>query len=171
MSAKAKKRPRKTARKRTRKPAARQESEKPHAHWEKVVSAAYLRMIGATQKEAAAAVGRSERSIRDWESNEELWTRARVVARSRWLNDAEDAARGAVLKSLRAGNADMGLRLLERLDEDLAPPKVRNEHSGPGGGPIPVRQVEDMSDDELRERAKQLGERLAALTDNGNGKR
>src|SRR5690606_28571284 len=38
------------------------------AHWEKRVSAAYLRILGATQAEAARAVGRSARTIRLWES-------------------------------------------------------------------------------------------------------
>lgn len=104
-------------------------AERP-AHWDKIVSAAYLRMIGQTQKEAAAAVGRCERTIRDWESDAETWEAARSEARSRWLNDAEDAARGAVLSALKGGNADIGKWVLERVDEKLAPPKQRTEHSG-----------------------------------------
>lgn len=112
--------------------------EKLHAHWDKVVSAAYLRMIGATQEAAAAAVGRSGRTIRSWESEEELWTHARAEARSRWLTDAEDAARSAVLKSMQLGNADLGKWLLERVEPALAPPKQRHELGGQGGQPIEV---------------------------------
>lgn len=118
-----------------KKPAAPKVKAKPHAHWEKLVSAAYLRMIGATQDEAATAVGRIDRTIRMWEADRELWEQARTEARHRWLNEAEDVARGAILASLKAGNADMGMRLLERIDARLAP-KHKHELSGPDGGPI-----------------------------------
>lgn len=42
------------------------------------------------------------------------------------------------------------------------------EHSGPGGGPI---QYEELSDDELMERASQLHNRLTALSASENGDR
>lgn len=103
---------------------------KLHAHWDKVVSAAYLRILGHTQKEAAEAVGRSDRTLREWEADEHLWSAARSEARSRWLNDAEDAARRAVLNSLKLGNADLGKWMLERVDTTFAPPKQRVESTG-----------------------------------------
>ena len=107
------------------------------AHWEKRVSAAYLRILGATQAEAARAVGRSERTIRLWESDPS-WADARREAEERWLADLKDASRRAVLQAVREGNAQIGLALLERLDERLAPPKQRHEHAGPDGGPIAI---------------------------------
>lgn len=109
-----------------------------HAHWDKVVAAAYLRMIGHTQAEAAGGVGRNARTIRLWEADTELWAAAREEARDRWLNDALDAARAAVLNSAKMGNVETGKWLLERLDEDLAPPKLKMEMAGAGGGPVLV---------------------------------
>lgn len=106
-------------------------------HWDKMVSAAYLRILRQTQEQAAEAVGRSARTVREWESSP-LWPEAQAEARQRWLDEAADRARKAVLDSLDMGNADLGFRLLERVDPALAPPKVRNEHSGPGGAPIPM---------------------------------
>lgn len=107
---------------------------KRHAHWDKVVSAAYLRIIGHTQEQAASGVGRSERTIQLWEADAELWAAAREEARGRWLQATIDASRQSVLKA--AGrNADLGLKILERVDPELAP-KQRHEHSGADGGPI-----------------------------------
>lgn len=107
------------------------------AHWEKRVSAAYLRILGATQAEAGRAVGRSERTIRLWESDPS-WADARREAEERWLVDLKDASRRTILDSIRAGNAQLAREMLERLDERLAPPKQRHEHAGPDGGPIAI---------------------------------
>jgi hypothetical protein len=95
-------------------------------------------MIGHTQTQAAEAVGRSERTVRDWESDPERWPRAQEEARGRWLHNATDAARKAVLRSLNAGNAELGKWLLERVEPALAPPKQRAELTGPEGGPLEV---------------------------------
>ena len=108
-----------------RKSAAATKTPAPAPNWDKWVSAAYLRMIGHTQKQAAEAVGRSERALREWEADGERWPRAQEEARGRWLNAATDAARGAVLRSLQVGNAELGKWLLERVDPHLAPPKMR----------------------------------------------
>ena len=99
-----------------------------------MVSAAYLRIIGHTQKETATAVGRSERRIRDWE-NSVHWPGAQAEARARWLDEAGDAARRAVLKSISAGNAMLGMDLLSRIEPALSG-KQKVEHSG-----IPAQQV------------------------------
>jgi hypothetical protein len=115
---------------------------KLHAHWDKLVSAAYLRMLGATQKEAATAVGRTDRAIRGWESDTETWAAARAEARDRWLTDLTDRARGTLLASLKnEANGDLALKVLERVDDALLPPKQKLEHGGEGGGPIEVRVV------------------------------
>lgn|SRR5690606_4679649 len=119
-----------------RKSSSRDPKKKPHAHWDKVVLAAYLRILGATQVEAAISVGRSERTIQLWEADKELWEAAREEARKRWLRDVIDASRRSVLKA--AGrNADLGFRILERIDPELAP-RHKIEHTGKDGGPVEV---------------------------------
>lgn len=107
-------------------------------HWDKMVSAAYLRMMGSVQKAAAKAVGRSERTIQAWEADGDTWREARAEARERWLADGDDAARRAVLGSIQAGNAAMGQWWLERRDEGFAPPKQKHEVGGKGGDPIEI---------------------------------
>ena len=107
------------------------------SHWDKMVAAAYLRIMGATQKEAAVSVGRSERTIRDWETDRDTWAEARAEAADRWLCDVIDAARNSVLTGAKR-DPDMGFRILERVDPRLAPPKQKHEHSGEGGGPVEI---------------------------------
>jgi hypothetical protein len=121
------------------KAAASHTPERRPAHWDKRVSAAYLRIMGQTQAEAARAVGRSERTIREWEADREWWSRARDEARDRWMADAEDASRRAVLRGLEMGNSELGKWMLERVDPRLAPPKQKLEHTGKDGGPIETR--------------------------------
>jgi len=126
------------------------------AHWDKRVSAAYLRILGATQAEAARAVGRSARTIRLWESDPS-WADARREAEERWLADLTNASRRAVLKAVREGNAQLGLALLERLDERLAPPTIKHKLSGKVGmihilANLPdaeIERLESLSDEEL----------------------
>lgn len=121
------------------KPSAAQKNASLHAHWDKLVSAAYLRMLGATQDEAATAVGRTDRTIREWESDAELWAQARAEARTRWLSDLSDKARKRLLESLdKPENGDLALKVLERMDDALLPAKQRAEHTGEGGGPVEI---------------------------------
>lgn len=117
---------------------------KRHPHWDQIVSYAYLRMMGRTQVEGAKGVGRSRRTVQGWEADTELWQAARAEARERWFADVEDASRRAVLNSVNAGNATLGMEILERLDERLAPPKQRHEHTGKEGGPIKVEVYADV---------------------------
>jgi len=79
--------------------------------FEKQVAAAYLRMLGATQKAAGAAVGRSERTLQAWEAETVLWTRAREEARRRWLGELTDAARKTLLETIRAGDGDLAMKV------------------------------------------------------------
>jgi transposase len=111
------------------KPAAFSESNPVPRHWEKRVLTAYLRMMGMTQKQAGAAVGRSERTIRDWEADTATWTQARDEARHRWLGELTDAARQTLLTVIRAGDGDLAMKVLERIDTDLAPPTQRLRHT------------------------------------------
>jgi hypothetical protein len=94
-------------------------------YWEKCVLAAYLRMMGATQADAARAVGRSLRTISGWESLKDQWALALEEARKRWLIDLEHASRAALLGTIKEGNGMLALQVLERLDADLAPAKQR----------------------------------------------
>ena len=99
---------------------------RPH-FWEKRVLAAYLRMCGQSQKDVAAAIGRTDRTIRLWEAEPDTWQAARAEAALRWLGDLVDAARGTVIAAVRAGDAEIGLKILERTIAALAPPKTRVE--------------------------------------------
>lgn len=88
---------------------------------DKIVSAAYLRMLGSTQAQAAKAVGRSPRTLRRWESASS-WAAAREEARRRWLAGLTDAARRTLLDSVRQGeDGRLALAVLERLEPELAP--------------------------------------------------
>lgn len=106
-------------------------------HWEKRVGAAYFRMMGLTQEQAGKAVGRSIRSVCVWESEKETWQMAREEARQRWLGELTDAARVALLHTIQAGDGELSLRVLERIDPDLAPSKQKHEHTGKDGEALP----------------------------------
>ena len=97
-------------------------------HWEKRVLAAYLRMMGSTQADAGRAVGRCKRTIAEWEADPVMWERARDEARRRWLDDLADVARQTLLATIRAGDGDLAMKVLERVDADLAPPTQRLQH-------------------------------------------
>ena len=59
-----------------------------------------------------------------------LYAEAREEARRRWLREVGDAARKTLLKALQGGAGDLALKLLERLDPDLAPAAQRLKHEG-----------------------------------------
>src|SRR5262245_8465827 len=104
-------------------------------HWDKRVSAAYLRMLGLTQEEAGNAVGRSKRSVADWEADKQTWAFACEEARQRWLHDVTNAARASLLNHLKEEHSGLlALQVLERVDADLAPAKQRVDFSLDGGG-------------------------------------
>jgi len=60
---------------------------KPHPrHWEKRVLYAFLRLMGATQKDAGSAVGRAKRTVQEWEEDKGTFAQARDEARQRsWV--------------------------------------------------------------------------------------
>jgi hypothetical protein len=94
-------------------------------HWERVVLYAFLRMMGHTQKHAAHVVQRSERRAQEWEENRRLYAEAREEARQRWLTETVDAARKTLFDAIQGGAGDLALKLLERVDADLAPATQR----------------------------------------------
>jgi len=95
--------------------------------WERLVLYAYLRMMGATQKDAGSAVGRAKRTVQVWEEDKALYGQARTEARERWLGELTDAARVTLLKTIREGHGVLALQVLERLDPALAPAKQASE--------------------------------------------
>lgn len=99
-------------------------------YWEKCVLAAYCRLLGGSQPQAAAAVGRSVRAVRYWEADKALWARAREEARQRWLGEVIAVARRRLLQGMLSAEADLALKLLERIDAELAPitQKVKVNH-------------------------------------------
>jgi hypothetical protein len=104
-------------------------------HWEKRVAAAYFRMMGYTQAATGTTVGRSERTIQDWEADKLTWAQAREDARQRWLGELTDTARVTLLTTLQEGpHGFLALQVLERLDSALAPAKHQLDVSVEGGG-------------------------------------
>lgn len=95
--------------------------------WDKVVSAAYLRLLGASQEVAAKQVGVSERAVRNWEQCS-WWDAALNEARNRWLSGGDSAAMRGILKALNSDNeyAVMSRWWMERrMPERFAPPTCR----------------------------------------------
>lgn len=160
-----------------RKPGGRAEAPKRPKRWDKMVSAAYLRMLGQTQAQVARAVGRSERTIRLWEEDA-LWAEAQAEARERWFGDAVEVALATVLKSARRGNVETAKWILERLEPKLAPPAVRHRHSGGLGvfqvlaqlSPQEILRLDGLSDEDFNEEMERLmGQNQPRLLPPGGG--
>lgn len=118
--------------------------------WDKRVSYAYLRLIGHTQVDGAKSVGRSRRTVQSWEENKELWAVACSEAESRWLVELKRASMKSVLNNITAGNAMLGMQVVERMIPELAPPKLRHEHTGKDGRPIELAtRISEVPDDAL----------------------
>ncbi len=140
-------------------------AQKRPRNWDKRVSAAYFRMCGFTQKEAARAAGLSERTIRNYETHPSFFD-AKEEARNRWFVSLDVRARGALFDGLgEKGKGELGLRVLERLDQRLAPPNQRYERTGKGGKPIEITHVEhDVSADTTNGTDPKLVNRLDRVT-------
>lgn len=106
------------------------------ADWDKAVAAAYLRLIGASQAAAARGAGAGERTVARWEKSA-FWHEACEEASDRWLNHLVAASRRSLAKGVD-GDPGLALKVIERVDVRLAPPKLQAELSGPEGGPIPT---------------------------------
>ena len=99
-------------------------------YWEKLVLACYLRSLGSTQVQAAAAIGRRVRAVRGWEAQTVLWQRGLDAARARWLGEITALAKRRLLQAMMTADGKLALDLLERLDPALAPPAHRLKHEG-----------------------------------------
>lgn len=106
----------------------RDETEAPMMpkNWDRWVSAAYLRLLGLSRKAIAKGGHVSAAALRKWEAHP-FWPLAMDEARDRFLARADSRARTAILDALEGGDAWLGLKLLERSDPRLAPPKQRVE--------------------------------------------
>ena len=133
--------------------------EKPR-DWDKAVSVSYLRLVGLTQKKAAKAAGIGERTLARWELTE-WWPEACREAVDRWMQQLAIECRTTIMAAVKAGDVVTAVKMLERIDKRLAPPRQSHgiEHSG--GIATSVRE---MSDQELLERAGRLANRMAVHT-------
>lgn len=120
--------------------------DKPH-RWESAVLAAYVRMLGGTQRAAANLADVGKRTVRRWE-NSKWWPDAEAEAHRRWLQKASAKARLALLEVLDDMDPETRdgatLRFVsERLLSGLEPPKLRQEITGKDGGPIEVSDARE----------------------------
>ena len=131
---------------------------KPH-DWDKAVSVAYLRLLGLSQKKAAKGAGIGERTLARWELSE-WWPDACAEAVDRWMQQLEIECRSTIMAAVKAGDVQTAVKMLERIDKRLAPPRYSHgiEHSGRID-----TSVRDLSDEELVARARQLGNRLGLV--------
>ena len=136
--------------------------EKPR-DWDKAVSVAYLRLIGQTQENAAKGAGIGERTLRRYELSD-WWPDACAEAVERWMQQLAIECRTTILAAVKDGDVQTAVKMLERIDRRLAPPRQTHgiEHSGEVTTP-----VREMSDEELLERTAQLANRVAAHTNGG----
>ncbi len=135
--------------------------EKPR-DWDKAVSVSYLRLIGQTQENAAKGAGIGVRTLRRYELSD-WWPEACSEAVDRWMQQLEIEARTTVMTAVKEGDVITAMKVLERLDRRLAPP--RQLHGVAHSGEV-TTFVREMSDEELLERATYFSNRLLA---SGNG--
>ena len=131
--------------------------------WDKSVSAAYLRLLGLSQKKAAKGAGLGERTLARYELSE-WWPDACREAVDRWMQQLEIEARTTVMVAVKNGDVGTAWKVLERLDRRLAPPRQSHgiEHSGEIVSEAPAMSVE-----EIFERAQKIVTRLAPQMNHG----
>ena len=108
--------------------------------WDKAMSAAYLRLIGLSQEEAAKGAGVGERSLQRWEVSD-WWPKACEAAADRWIQQLGIECRTTVMIAVKNGDAQTAVKMLERIEKRLAPPRQQHEHTGFEGGPIETQNV------------------------------
>lgn len=135
--------------------------------WDKAVSAAYLRLIGQSQKDAATGAGVGQRSLRRWETCS-WWEDARDEARDRWLNDLVAESRATLFRVVQEGDGLRAMQILERMDPKMAPPAQKLQHSGRIEGGV-LRVPTPTSEDEWAALADQMKAREGVVGPTGNG--
>ncbi len=144
------------------------------AHWDKRVSAAYLRLLSGTQEEAAKAVGVNERTIRNWESHRS-WPDALAEARARWLQGLDSLAMRALRNGLLADDQSTarwwaGKRIKELGGRSESPPPGGlRDHGERFGLVLTPEQLRGMSDEQLEALDAALAQVGAAEPDQQDG--
>ena len=114
---------------------------RPH-NWEKAISVAYLRLLGATQEVSAKQAGVGERTLRTWEGCS-WWADAIAEARQRWLRGGDAAAMRGLSKALASETeyAATARWWAERRMPELKPPKLQVDADvgGKAGAPLVTR--------------------------------
>lgn len=122
--------------------------------------------MGATVKAAAAAIGRTERTLYNWMKHE-AWESAYREAEELCLRKLDQEAMQAISHNLQRKNGGLGLEYLKLRLKQLQPAQ-KHEVTGANGGPIATEQrVLVYMPHNNREEAPV--NRLAALPLNGNG--
>ena len=118
--------------------------------WDKAVSAAYLRLLGASQAVTAKEAGVGERTLRTWETCG-WWVNAEAEARSRWLRGGDAAAMRGIQKGLKSDSeyAVMSRWWADRRIEELKPPNLQVDATvgGVDGGPVRMEVILVKPDD------------------------
>ncbi|MEX2530699.1 MAG: hypothetical protein WD960_07995 [Gemmatimonadota bacterium] len=106
---------------------------------EKAVAAAFLRILGASQADAAGAAGVGERTLRGWEGCS-WWPDVLADASRRWLDGLAAKARKGLEDAVQV-DGRLALSVLERMEPALAPPKLRAQ--------IETLDMKELSDEQL----------------------
>lgn len=101
---------------------------------ELATSAAYLRLTGHTQQEAADAIGVDRVTVARWEASE-WWAEYSTIARERWLAGMAAKSRRIVEDGMET-DPRLAMTVLERLEPALNP-KAALEVSG-GEKPVAI---------------------------------
>lgn len=107
---------------------------------EKAASAAYMRILGATQAVAAAAAGIGKRTLERYE-HQEWWPEVETLATNQWLSGLKSKAMTSILKLVDSKDPlvfdSVSVRwVLDRLFPELQPPSQKVELTGRDGKPI-----------------------------------
>lgn len=95
---------------------------KPH-HREKAIKVAAMMMAGSTQKEAAEAAGVGVRTVHRWCASD-FWEGIQEEARTQYMSDLEAYCLRAVIDAVKDGDANLALKVLERIDPKVWGPKT-----------------------------------------------
>ena len=112
-----------------KKPAQEKATVNKPRNWEAAILCAYFYLRGYAQEKCAEEAGVGARTIKRWIKSD-WWPDALDEARERWFSGLEVGARRTLGKAMDAEDQpDLALRVLERMDHKLAPPKQQIELS------------------------------------------
>lgn len=107
---------------------------------DKALSAAYLRLLGASQGRAATEAGCAVRALRDWETCS-WWPDMLAEARQRWLRGGDAAAMYGSMRAFKDPReyAQHSRWWMDRRIKELKPPSL--QLAGEGGGPVKIQYL------------------------------